>query len=191
LAHLFARLSKTNPKVDIVRLFEDGDYVFGHTIYDFASVRIGFEVFRFEGEQVVEHWDNIQPRVGAMVDGTKESSDQNLTEENRQLIKSFINEVFLVKNITKFSEFISNDNYIEHSTLMNFSKKVEKVDSKHTHRLLAEGDFVLAENEGINDSVTLHSMTFLELNQGQIVEHWDTRELVPDKRVWKNDNGKF
>ena len=28
LAQLFSRLSKTNPKVEIVRLFEDGDYVF-------------------------------------------------------------------------------------------------------------------------------------------------------------------
>ena len=85
-AQLFARLSKTNPKVEIVRLFEDGDYVFGHTIYDFSSVRIGFEVFRYEGDQVVEHWDNIQPRVGTMVDGSTEVSDIELTENNRNFV---------------------------------------------------------------------------------------------------------
>ena len=60
LGHLFTRLSKTNPKVEIVRLFEDGDFVFGHTIYDFSSVRIGFEIFRYEGDQVVEHWDTTE-----------------------------------------------------------------------------------------------------------------------------------
>ena len=45
LADLFKRLSKTSPKVDIVRIFSDGDFVFAHTEYDFSSRRIGFEVF--------------------------------------------------------------------------------------------------------------------------------------------------
>ena len=91
LAHLFARLSKTNPTVEIVRIFEDGDFVFGHTIYDFASVRIGFEVFRYEENQVVEQWDNIQPRVGDMVGGSTEVCDLEQTEANRTLIGQFIN----------------------------------------------------------------------------------------------------
>lgn len=47
LAELFERLSKTNPRVEIVRAFEDGDYVFAHTDYDFNVVEVGFEVFRF------------------------------------------------------------------------------------------------------------------------------------------------
>ena len=60
LAALFKRLSRSSPRVNIVRIFSDGDYVFGHTEYDFSSSRIGFEVFRFEGDLAVEHWDNIQ-----------------------------------------------------------------------------------------------------------------------------------
>ena len=45
----------TNPRVNIVCAFADGYYVFGHTEYDFATRRIGFEVFRFEGDFAVEH----------------------------------------------------------------------------------------------------------------------------------------
>lgn len=60
LVQLFSRLAKTYPKIEIVRIFEDGDYVFGHTIYEFSSVRIGFEVFRYEGDHVVEHWDTTE-----------------------------------------------------------------------------------------------------------------------------------
>ena len=33
LAALFKRLSKTSPRVNIVRIFSDGDYVFVHTEY--------------------------------------------------------------------------------------------------------------------------------------------------------------
>lgn len=59
LAALFKRLSATNPRVNVVRAFEDGDFVFGYTEYDFATRRIGFELSRFEDGQAVEHWDNI------------------------------------------------------------------------------------------------------------------------------------
>ena len=48
IAALFARISKTNPKVRFVRVFEDGDFAFAHNKYDFADVKIAFEVFRFE-----------------------------------------------------------------------------------------------------------------------------------------------
>jgi predicted SnoaL-like aldol condensation-catalyzing enzyme len=55
LAELFGRHSKTSPRVTIVRAFEDRDVVFAHTEYDFASRRVGFDVFRFEGDLAVEH----------------------------------------------------------------------------------------------------------------------------------------
>ncbi len=62
LANLFKRLSKTSPRVDVVRVFEDGDHVFAHTDYDFNLLEIGFEVFRFEDGLAVEHWDNLQQK---------------------------------------------------------------------------------------------------------------------------------
>ena len=105
LADLFKRLSKTSPKVNIVRIFSDGDFVFAHTEYDFSSRRIGFEVFRFEGEQTVEHWDNIQPRLGpnscghSMVSGPTEVSEPHKTEVNRQLVQVFVEEVLINQNL--------------------------------------------------------------------------------------------
>ncbi len=76
----------------MVRAFEDGDFVFAHMEYDFASRKIGFEVFRFEDGQAVEHSDNIQERHGpnkagrSMVDGPTEADDLELTESNRALV---------------------------------------------------------------------------------------------------------
>lgn len=34
IAALFARISKTNPKVTFCRVFEDGDFAFAHNEYD-------------------------------------------------------------------------------------------------------------------------------------------------------------
>ena len=191
LAQLFKRLSKTNPKVEIVRIFEDGDYVFGHTIYDFSSVRIGFEVFRYEGENVVEHWDNIQTRVGEMVGGTTEANDLDKTESNREVIHNFIQSVFVSKETEKYNEFVDQENYVEHSTLMPLSEKAKSMTYSINHRLLAEGSFILSVTEGYQNEIHTSFYDLFRVEDYKIVEHWDTTEKVPPKEQWKNDNGKF
>lgn len=41
LATLFKRLSKTSPRVNIVRVFEDDNFVFARTDYEFSTSRVG------------------------------------------------------------------------------------------------------------------------------------------------------
>jgi len=210
LAELFKRLSKTSPQVNIVRVFEDGDFVFAHTEYDFANRNIGFEIFRFEDGQAVEHWDNIQNRKGpnksghSMVDGTTKVIDHEHTEKNRSLIKSFIDEVLVHGDIDKLNDYIRPDHYTEHSpdldddltqlkSLLSASNSEDlaPVEYKKCHRILAEGNFVLSVCEG-NLKQTYTSFFDLYLvKDGKIVEHWDTTEAIPPRKEWKNNNGKF
>jgi predicted SnoaL-like aldol condensation-catalyzing enzyme len=191
LAALFSRISKTSPKVEIVRLFEDGDFIFVHTIYDFSTVRIGFEVFRYEGDKVVEHWDNIQPRLGEMVGGTIKAQNHDQTCLNKMKIKTFVKRVLVEKKYLDFFYYVNKDKYVEHSSLMNLSEKVEAMDYQKTHRILAEGDFVLVVNEGENNGIHSSFYDLFRVESGMIVEHWDTIEKVPPKSEWKNNNGKF
>ena len=96
LVALFKRLSRSSPRVNIVRDFSDGNFVFGHTEYGFSSSTVGFEVFRFEGDQTVEHRDNIQSRKGpnisghTMVDREINVTDLEDTETNRELVRKFV-----------------------------------------------------------------------------------------------------
>jgi len=46
-------------KVDVIRAFEDNEFVFVHASYDFFGPKVGFDVFRFEDGLIVEHWDNL------------------------------------------------------------------------------------------------------------------------------------
>jgi len=46
--------------VNTIRVFEDGDYVFAHTEYNFFGPKVGFDIFRYENGLIVEHWDNLQ-----------------------------------------------------------------------------------------------------------------------------------
>ena len=210
LAALFKRLSKTSPRVNIVRIFSDGDYVFGHTEYDFSSSRVGFEVFRFEGEQTVEHWDNIQSRIGpnlsghSMVDGETEVSELDKTEINREIIRAFVSEVLIGGDIDKLIKYIDSDVYIEHnpsladgvsSLRLALSVKADGVGARirytKLHKMLAEGNFVLSVCEGFRDDVHTSFYDLYRLSEGKVVEHWDTTETIPPRSQWKNDNGKF
>ena len=204
LAALFERLSKTNPRVNIVRAFEDGDFVFGHTEYDFSTRRVGFEVFRFEGNLAVEHWDNIQSRKGpnpsghSMVSGPAEATDLELTETNRALVRSFVNDV-LVNGLTeKLEDYIDGNNFVQHNpdiadglSALKSALKDMKMNYDQIHRVLAEGDFVLVASEGSLDEVHTAFYDLYRVAGEKIVEHWDTVEAIPPKSEWKNENGKF
>lgn len=209
LAVLFKRLSKTSPRVNIVRAFEDGAFVFAHTEYDFASRKIGFELFRFEDGQTVEHWDNIQPRLGpnlsghSMVDGPTEATDHALTEANRALVGSFVEDILIGAAHDHLSDFISAENYTEHNPRLSdgvdaLRAELEKredgqrvINYEKLHRVVAEGSFVLSVSEG--DVSGMHSAFYdlFRIADGKLVEHWDTTERIAPRSDWKNDNGKF
>lgn len=53
-------LPKGSAKANTVRAFQDGDFVFAHTEYNFFGPKIGFDIFRFEDGKIVEHWDVLQ-----------------------------------------------------------------------------------------------------------------------------------
>jgi predicted SnoaL-like aldol condensation-catalyzing enzyme len=210
LAVLFKRLSKTSPRVNIVRIFEDDDFVFGHTEYEFSTSRIGFEVFRFDGDQTVEHWDNIQSRKGpnssgnTMVDGPTTATDHGLTEPNRRLVQSFVNEVLVNRKLYKLENYIDNESYTEHNPRIgdgiaaltsalsaHSANKGFEIQYHKNHRLLAEGSFVLSVSEGYFHGVHSAFYDLFRVTQGKIIEHWDTTEAIPNRAEWKNDNGKF
>ncbi|MEM1414494.1 MAG: nuclear transport factor 2 family protein [Myxococcota bacterium] len=199
LAALFARLAKTNPRVNVVRIFADGDYVFGHTEYDFATRRIGFEVFRFEGERAVEHWDNIQPRKGpnpagrSMVDGPTEARELERTEENRARVRRFVEEVLVAGG--EGWDVVAED-LVQHDPALPdgraaFRAALEGVTYRRLHRVLAEGSFVLAVSEGERAGVHTAFYDLFRVADGALVEYWNTVEAVPPPSEWKNANGKF
>lgn len=209
LAALFKRLSKTSPRVNIVRIFSDADFVFGHTEYDFSTSRIGFEVFRFEGEQTVEHWDNIQSRKGpspsghSMVDGPTDVRDLDKTEVHRALVGRFLEIVLIGGQLDELQIFVAQD-LTEHNPHMpdglpalRQALSARDADSElvicyeKAHRILAEGNFVLSVCEGRREGKHTSFYDLFRIEGDKIVEHWDTTEKVAPRNEWNNDNGKF
>lgn len=208
LAALFARLSKTNPHVTFVRVFEDGDFAFAHNEYDFASLRVAFEVFRFEDGQAVEHWDNIQLKRGpnvsgrGMLDGTTDITDFNKTEANRELVRNFAERVLVERQFDCLDASVV-EGVMQHNPeigdgIAALRTALETtVNGKHLyqydtiHRVLADGNFVLCMSEGRKEGVHTSFYDLYRVAEGKIVEHWDTIETIAPQSEWKNQNGKF
>lgn len=207
LAELFKELAKSDPKVTMVRGFEDGDYVFAHMEYHFSSVKVAFEVFRFEDGYAVEHWDNIQPKLGpnpsdrSMLDGDAEAIDQHKTADNKQLITGFVTDVLIKNELPSLSRYFHQDELIQHNPFMadgttsfldtlkrnqTFALRYQKL-----HRILGEGNFVLSVSEGQVNGEHSAIYDLWRLENGKITEHWDTIEAIPPQAIWKNNNGKF
>ncbi|MEM6296858.1 MAG: nuclear transport factor 2 family protein [Myxococcota bacterium] len=204
-----AALPPGSARVDTKRVFEDGDYVFAHTDYDFFGPKIGFDIFRFEDGEIVEHWDNLQETVATtpsghtMVDGPTEATDLEKTDANKALVSTFLESVLVGGKFDTMTDYVSTETYIQHNPQIGdgldglgaalegmAAQGVTMVYDK-VHIVLGEGNFVLSVSEGsfANQPTTFYDLFRVE--DGKIVEHWDVIEPVAPRDSWKHENGKF
>ncbi|NRD23654.1 nuclear transport factor 2 family protein [Winogradskyella litoriviva] len=196
-------------KVSTVRLFEDGDYVFSQTEYDFYGPKIGFDVFRFEEGLIVEHWDNLieikplNPSGHTQIDGTTTITDLDKTEANKTQVESFLNTVLINGKMDKLQNYFDGDNYIQHNPniadgLSGFGQALEAMakqgihmEFETVHKVLGQGNFVLTISEGRFAGEPTSYYDLFRLENGKIVEHWDVIETILPEANRKNTNGKF
>jgi predicted SnoaL-like aldol condensation-catalyzing enzyme len=213
LAGLGAALKALPPdsaRVNTVRAFQDGDFVFTHTDYNFFGPKIGFDIFRFEEGLIVEHWDNLQetpsgpnPSGHSMIDGPTQARDLDKTEANKALVASFVNEVLIGGRMDRLQSFFDADHYIQHNPaiadgLSGLGKAVQElakagvaIEFEKVHRVVGEGDFVLVVSEGRFAGKACAYYDLFRVATGKIAEHWDTIQDIPPRTNWKNANGKF
>ena len=207
---LLQQLPPNSAKVNTVRAFQDGDFVFTHTDYNFFGPKIGFDVFRFENDKIAEHWDNLQekptsanPSNHTMIDGTTEVIDLEKTAANKTLVKNFVEDILVNGKMEKLQGYFDGDNYIQHNPqiadgLSGLGKALEYMASQgvimkydKVHRVLGEGNFVLVMSEGSFANKHTSFYDLFRVENGKITEHWDVMETIAAKDQWKNENGKF
>ncbi|MCZ4303924.1 nuclear transport factor 2 family protein [Zoogloeaceae bacterium G21618-S1] len=204
------QLPAGSARVNTVRAFQDGDYVFTHTDYNFFGPKIGFDIFRFENGQIVEHWDNLQekpasanPSGHTMTDGVAHVVDRDKTAANKTLVRSFVEDILVNGRMEKLSGYFNGDAYIQHnpqigdglsglgSALQAMAAQGMTMKYDRIHKVLGEGNFVLVVSEGSFSAKPTSFYDLFRVENGTIAEHWDTMETLPARAEWKNDNGKF
>jgi predicted SnoaL-like aldol condensation-catalyzing enzyme len=204
------QLPKGSARVNTVRVFQDGDFVFAHTEYNFFGPKIGFDIFRIENGRIVEHWDNLQetpaapnPSGHTMLDGERTATDFGRTEANKTLVRAFVDDILVNGRMDRLAGYFDGDNYLQHNpqiadqlsglgaALQAMAKQGVTMKYDRIHQVLGEGNFVLTVSEG--QFAGRHSSFYdlFRVANNRIAEHWDVIETIPPRTDWKNLNGKF
>jgi len=204
-----SRIPRGAFKVNTVRAFQDGNFVFLHNEFNVATPLIGFDIYRFENDKIVEHWDNFQPKAAkpspsghTMTDGPMTVSELEKTEANKKLMQRYMDDLISGRR-ENFRGYFDGDNYIQHSPLVadnltglfaglqELAKQGLAVKYTKVHRILGEGNFVLVVAEGNFGKDVSAYYDLYRIKNGKIAEHWDTIQAIPPREEWKNQNGKF
>ena len=210
LEEFLAQVPPNTVKVNTVRVFQDGDHVFAHSEYDFFGPKAGFDIFSIEDGKIVEHWDNLQEIPAAptanghsMTDGPTDASDLERTQENKELVRQFVDAILVNGKLDQLANYYDGDNYIQHNPqiadgvtglmqALNFmaehgvTMRYDKI-----HKMLGEGNFVLVVSEGMYSEQPTSFYDLFRVENGKIAEHWDALETIPPETEWQNQNGKF
>jgi predicted SnoaL-like aldol condensation-catalyzing enzyme len=203
-------LPEGSAKVNIIRTFQEGDFVFTHTEYNFFGPKVGFDLFRFEDGVIVEHWDNLteksaqlNPSGHSQTDGATQAVDIDKTAENKALVNDFVNTILVKGEFDKLADYFDGDHYIQHNpqigdgvsglgkALEAMAKQGIKMVYSQNHKILGEGNFVLSISEGTFADKESSFYDLFRIENGKIAEHWDVIEAIPPMSEWKNQNGKF
>lgn len=210
LEEFLAQVPPNTVKVNTLRVFEDGDHVFAHSEYDFFGPKIGFDIFRFEDGRIVEHWDNLQetpvapsPSGHTMIDGPTEAGDLERTEENKELVRRFVEDILVNGKLDTLADYYDGDSYIQHNpqiadgvsglgqALQFMAEHGITMKYDRIHKVLGEGNFVLVVSEGSFSEQPTSFYDLFRVEAGKIAEHWDVLEPIPPETEWQNQNGKF
>lgn len=138
-----------------------------------------------------------------MIDGPTEIKDLGKTEANKQLVRSFVDDILVNGRMAKLQEYFNGDNYVQHNpqigdglsglgaALGAMAKQGITMKYDKTHLVLGSGNLVLTASEGTFGGKPTVFYDLFRVENGKIAEHWDTIETVPAKAEWKNQNGKF
>ena len=210
----FEPFLKRNPKrqIEIVRGWQDGQYVFVHvfqSLNDGEAKWVTTDFFDTDtNDKIIEHWDVIaaftesNPSGRSSIDGATEFTDLDKTEENKILVRNFINDVLSrAGDCSKIDTYLSTQKYLEHNKergdgIENFRKWLDASETKRIYEeivlCVGKGNFVATLSKVLEiTGETKHEIAqvdILRIDNGKIVEHWDNAEPVPEENV---NSGKF
>ena len=210
----FGPFLKRNPvrDIQIIRAFEDGQYVFAHVYQSLNNGEAKWVTADFfdtdNNDRMIEHWDAIQAYEETsvsgrtMVDGPTEIEDLDKTEANKEHVRKFVNDILIGRNLDNIPKYVSTEQYDQHNPkigdgidglMTHIQKNIAnniKAGYEKLHLLVGQGNFVAILSKAVVNDEGFVFIDLFRLKDGLIVEHWDVQEKILPKDQWGN-SGKF
>ena len=173
LKGLLASLPETS-SYELVRVLADGDLVVTEGVFSgFAPVPLtGYDVWRLDGDRVVEHWDALGPGVARTSPETPTPEDAD-PSANRKLVTAWIEDVLIGRAQAQEVPAVGFDPTVTYVRL---------------HTVIADRDLVYTRSEGDRGGAVIVNDVW-RLEDGRIVERWGLTVPVPANLP--HDNGSF
>ena len=178
--------------VTIIRAFSDGDFVVTQSEYSLADSFVIFDIFRFDGGHIVEHWANVQKRCAAanvsgrtQLDGPTQITDLDATDTNKASVNDYFRDVVFGARADLVSQYKNVADFRQHNCLASdlkngapvvkssFTFKIQKLE-----RTSGQGNFVLAVSTGVFNGSPTRFYDLYRLEAGKQVEHWDVLQEI-------------
>jgi len=204
-------LQENGTTADNIRMFQDGNYIFMHNIWNNAKPfgadqMVSFDIIRLDEQgKVAEHWDVMMPNAvpnssgRTLTDGETKITDLDKTEENKAKVKSLF-QTLINGNQEEVGKIVMETftpDYKQHNpnaddgieaVFKAFAEQQWKINK--SHKVLGEGNFVLSISEGTVKNAPAVFYDLLRFENGKAVEHWDVIQEIPTKNL-ANNNGMF
>lgn len=198
--------------IEIVRGFEDGQYVFVHAAQSLNNGKFKYvtaDIFDTDDDgKIIEHWDVIAEMVDetvsghSQVDGPTEVIDLDKTEVNKDLVRQFMTDVLVNGEADKMTDYVSTETYIQHNpsvadgldglgaALEAMAAQGQTMTYQKVHKLIGSGNFVVALSAMNMAGTDMAAIDIFRVEDDKIVEHWDVMEPITPEDTWAN-GGKF
>ncbi|MER6957953.1 nuclear transport factor 2 family protein [Streptomyces sp. NPDC000618] len=202
-------------KVNVKRVISEGDLVVVHSNVIATPGTLGsaqFDIYRFQGGKIAEHWDSIQDVPATTASGndmfsmnsrppTQQLGPQSLTAYNKKLVTAFFDRLMVREDLSAIDKYDSPD-YIQHNPITPDGPDGLKAtlgpyfeafpqSTALPKRIIAEGDLVAVHSNFITGPGDRGQsvVDLFRVRNGKIVEHWDVMQAVPATSA--NDNTMF
>ena len=147
----------------------------------------------FQSESVSGH---------SQIDGPTEVADLHATQDNKAVVRSFVDEVLIKDEWDDLSLYISSTTFTQHNPDIpdgleglkayraQLAAEGKAVQYQSLFKLIGQGNFVATYGKTIHGKDSLAVFDLYRLENGLIVEHWDNKEVILPASQWGN-SGKF
>ncbi|MGW2385481.1 nuclear transport factor 2 family protein [Streptomyces lincolnensis] len=202
-------------KYDVKRVISEGDLVLVHSNVVMAPGTKGqavFDIFRFQGGKIAEHWDVGQSVPDTTANGNDMFSTVSwprtgqpgpgwLTAYNKKLVTKAFDQLIVKKDLSALDRYWGPE-YHQHNPniadgvagakagLGGYFKQFPQL-TVSPKRIIAEGDLVAVHSHYVNAPGERGQaiVDLFRVRGGKIVEHWDVIQDVPATSA--NDNTMF
>ena len=191
---------------DRARVLGEHDLVVAHGRYEGLgpAPTVAFDVWRVGHGKIAEHWDAHQAWAAqtvsghTMIDGPTQIGSPETTAASRKVVEGFVELIMMGRDRAQIGRFFSGDSFIQHNPQIAdgvsglgeaFQTGVWEAVVDKVHRIVADGDFVFTQGEGLLRRQPTAFYDLFRVQDDKLAEHWDVVFTKPAELA--HDNGLF